>query len=249
MRKALLPMVACLALCGGATAALIVTTAHAQPEPRKPMMVAQAAPAPGAPAGAPHRMSMGPGMDRPMPTPAEMAAHFKQMCQDHYAHQAAELAYTEAKLSLTPSEQSLFGRWKEVKLDTAKRRAGACATHEPSERSARTMPSVVDHMAREEEMLKRRLADLDAERPALEALFNALSPEQKREFGRSQHGGMMGHRMFAGGPGMMGHHMMGQGMMGPGMEHGMMHRGPRDMGPPGGPPEGPGDSPPGPPPQ
>lgn len=234
MRKALLPMIACLALCGGATAALIVTTAHAQPQPRKPMMVAQAA-AP-APDGPPH--GMGPrGMDHPMPSPAEMAAHFKQMCQDHYARQAGALAYTEARLSLTPAEQGLYARWKDVKLGIAKRRADSCASRERP-KTARNMPSVVDHMAREQEMLKQRLADLDAERPVLEAFYNALSPDQKREFGR---GAMMEHRRFAGG--MMEHGMMGR-EMGPGMEHGMMHHGP--MGPP---PEGPGNAPPGPPPQ
>ena len=37
----------------------------------------------------------------------------------------------------------------------------------------------MDGMAREEDMLKRRLADLDAERPALATLYNALNQGQR----------------------------------------------------------------------
>src|SRR5665213_2087135 len=40
MRKALIPMVASLALCGAGTAALIASNSHAQASPRKPVMVA-----------------------------------------------------------------------------------------------------------------------------------------------------------------------------------------------------------------
>jgi hypothetical protein len=206
------------------------------------MMVAlnQAAPATEA-GGAPRSMG------HAMPSPGEMAAHFKQMCQDRYARQAGALAYLEAKLSLTTAEQPLFEHWKQVKLDIAKRQTETCGTRERP-KNAR-MPTVVDRMERREAMLQKRLADLQAERPALESFYNALSADQKREFGRGVAGLMMlrEHRMMAGGPGMMGHRM--GGMMGPGMmERGMMHRGPMGMGPDG-PPPGPGNAPPGPPPQ
>ena len=60
-------------------------------------------------------------------------------------------------------------------------------------------------MAREEERLKQRLADIQAERPALEALTNALSPSQKTEIARAseqRRGGArnMMRRRFAMGP-------------------------------------------------
>src|SRR5579871_1594786 len=94
MRKALFPMLASLALCGAATAAFVVTTAHAQPEPKKPMMVAQAATTDGGGAStAGGGRSMMAGRTMHIPTPEEMAAHFKQMCQDRYAHEAGALAY------------------------------------------------------------------------------------------------------------------------------------------------------------
>ncbi|HEV7960142.1 MAG TPA: hypothetical protein VGP01_03875, partial [Rhizomicrobium sp.] len=44
MRKALIPMLASLALCGAGTAALITTNASAQSDPPKPMMTLVAAP-------------------------------------------------------------------------------------------------------------------------------------------------------------------------------------------------------------
>jgi hypothetical protein len=238
MRKALLPMLASLALCGTATFALITSNAHAQPEQKRPMMVALVTPA-----MAVNRVASGEsgGSARPtgrmhMPSPAEIAAHMKQMCQDGYAREAGTLAYTEAKLSLNATQQPLFEHWKQVRLDIAKRRATACASRERPKHAA--MPSLVDRMARREDMLKLRLANLDAERPMLESLYNSLSPTQKREFGRglagmAPHG--MAHRMFAG----------GRGMMRPGMMGRMMMRGPMSVPPPG----LPGEAPPPPPPQ
>ena len=91
---------------------------------------------------------------------------------------------------------------------------------------------MVDRLNNEETMLKQRLADIDAEKPALTAFYGSLSDQQKQEFG---HGSM--HHM--GGPMMMG--MMGRphpGMGGP------MGHGPGPMGGPMGPA---GDAPPPPP--
>jgi hypothetical protein len=176
---------------------------------RKPVMIAQLAPGEGAgpraEGGPPPDMQdgmMDPGMRR------------GQMCQDIYAHKVGELAFLETKLSLTGAQAPLFAHWKQASLDVAKRHEGECATGERREPGQRR-----DMMARlnmEETMLKRRLADIDAERPTLSALYAALNPEQKQEFG---HAAMraMGGRM-----GMM------MGMMG-GRNHGMgPGRGPMD---------------------
>jgi hypothetical protein len=249
MRKALMPMLASLALCGGATAVLLITNAHAQVEAakHKPMMVAQQTPdGRSGPAG------QRPGMDRPAPNPARMAEHLKQMCQDGFAREAGALAYLEARLSLTGNEKPLFERWKNVKLDIARHHTDTCAAREFPR--TEKMPTIVDRMARQQDRLKNRLADLDAERPALEAFYNSMSAEQKQEFGRAAMRLMMLRERLAGGPGMergpMAHgmmeHRMGPGMMGPGMmEPGMMHP---PLGPDG-PPGAPGDAPSAPPPQ
>jgi hypothetical protein len=225
MRKALVPMLASLVLCGAATAALVATNARAQTSVRKPVMVALVAPGtmlaqetPPPPNGRDMR-------DMRMPSPAEMTAHFKQMCEDRYAREAGRLGYLEARLNLTQGEQPLFARWKGVKLDIAKRRAADCGQHVA--RQDRKMPNPVERMSREQDMLKKHLADLDAERPALGALYDALTPKQRESLTPN------GHRMMAGG--MMEHGMPDRGMRG----RDMMRRGPMEMG----------DHPPAPPPQ
>ena len=256
MRKALLPMIASLALCGAATGALIATNARAAQTPKKPVMVAMvttpglgdtAAPAPGegglmmdAPG------DMGSGMPGPMlgKMGERMRAHLAQMCKDMYAHKVGEMAFLETKLALTPAQAPLFAHWKQVNLDIAQHRSGECSTRTDkigekiAARKVGERPSPVDRMAREEEMLKTRLANLEAERPALAALYNALTPDQRKELGRGGMGDhpMMRHMMM----GMMDHRRgMGPMSMGPmGMRPGM---GPMD--------HGPADAPPPPPPQ
>ncbi|HWF63848.1 MAG TPA: hypothetical protein VN685_04475, partial [Rhizomicrobium sp.] len=71
----------------------------------------------------------------------------------------------------------LFARWKDVRLDIAKRRAADCNTHLDAADRDRADP--VARMTREEETLKQRIADLDAERPAFAALYSALAPDQR----------------------------------------------------------------------
>jgi hypothetical protein len=215
MRKALLPLIASLALCGTATAALIATNARADQTVRRPMMIAQAGPsdASRAEAGPP---DMQDGM-------REDGAHRAEMCKEMYAHKVGELAFLEAKLSLSANQAPLFERWKEASLDIAKRRETDCASHDRRADLRGQHPSVVDRLTLEEDLLKKRLADIQAERPALAAFYDSLTPAQKEEFGRGDMRRMAG-RM----------HMM-MGMMGrphPGMGPGRMEHGPMGEAPP-----------------
>ena len=222
MRKALFPMIASLALCGTATAALIVTKAHADQATHRPMMVAALTPSVAGAAAAGHAADAPPpDVMRDGPSPQMRAEHRAQFCKVMYAHKVGEMAFLETKLSLTSAQAPLFARWKDASLDIAKRRAGECTSRERPARAEHA--SIVDRMALEEKMLKVRLADIDAERPALAALYGALTPSQKEEFGN---GGM--HRMAGGMRGRM--HMM-IGMMG--RPHAP------EMGPPGERPDGP----------
>jgi hypothetical protein len=213
MRKALLPLIASLALCGTATAALIATNARADQTVRRPVMIAQAGPpdASRAEAGPP---DMQDGMD---------GAHRAEMCKEMYAGKVGELAFLEAKLSLSANQAPLFAHWKEASLDIAKRRETDCTSDDRRANLRGQHPSVVERLALEEDLLKKRLADIQAERPALAAFYDSLTPAQKEEFG---HGDMrrMAGRM----------HMM-MGMMGrphPGMGPGRMERGPMGEAPP-----------------
>jgi hypothetical protein len=106
---------------------------------------------------------------------ADMSARQKRMCQDAYAHQVGELAYLEAKLALTATQQTLFDRWKNTKLDIARRGEADCATRQIDS----TRATAPDQLAREAETLKRRLGEIEAERPVLNALYASLSADQR----------------------------------------------------------------------
>lgn len=230
-------MVASLALCGAATAALIATNASAaqsgDQSGRKPVMIAlmtpgsldkptAAAPGDDGASTAPHQRIM-----------RDLGARRAQICKDLYARKVGDMAFLETKLSLTASQAPLFARWKQASLDIAKQHQGDC---EAPEHARGTRPSMVDRLTMEEDLLKKRLADIQAERPSLTALYNSLTPAQKEELG---HNGMrrMAGRM----------HMMLGMMDGPRQNQNMGFM-MRHDGPPNGPMNGPMGGPPEPPP-
>lgn len=215
MRKALLPMIASLALCGAATAALIATNARAEQGGRKPVMLALVGQ--GALSGA-DTTARAPE-DGPAPDMVkDDGIHRAQFCKDMYARKAGEMAFLEAKLTLNASQQPLFDHWKQASLDIAKAHEGDCTGHETAHKPGQR-PSMLDQMSLEEAMLKKRLADIDAEKPSLTAFYNSLSSQQKQEFGRADmhrmvervhmmmgmmpHPGMGGHTMVIHSPGPM----------------------------------------------
>jgi hypothetical protein len=179
----------------------------------------------------------GPGRHNPQ----DMQQHRAEMCSNIYAGAVGRLAFLETKLSLSSSQTGAFNAWKNVKLSEAKEHSAKCSTMAMPDRDH--MPSPLDHMAREEQMLKARLASLQSERPALTTLYNSLNDTQKKEFamaGMRMHGGGFGgmhHGWFGHRDGgrMGAHGPMGHGPGGPGM------MGPQDGGPDGPPPPPPGD--------
>ncbi len=232
MRKALLPMLVSLALCGAATTAIVMSSARAQPAPHKPLMVAASG----------MQLAANDPPPRSMPETGDRTARLQMMCNDLFARQTAQMAYLETSLQLTAAERPLFQHWKDAKLSIAHRHADACAQHPVSQHQApggasadrqqrdaqdRAQPSPADQMAREEDMLKQRLADLQTERPALEAFYKALSPTQKMQLA---HAGMQ-DRMGADMAGMMRRHMFADAM-GPRGQRGGGPMGERPMAPP-----------------
>ena len=178
MRWKLFPLLASLAVCAATAAAVVATTAHAQPGNVPPHLATLVSPAPG-------------GDAHPAAPPAQAAA----MCRDLYARQAGALAYMGARLNLTPAQQPLFERWQKTRLDAARRRQNQCGSTERGKTDG-----MVARMTREEDRLKTRLADLSAERPVLEALYSSLTPRQKRDFRPGDpdaRPAMMRRRMFA----------------------------------------------------
>jgi len=106
----------------------------------------------------------------------DMEKHRAEMCADRYAHAVGEIAYLQTKLALTDKQKPLFDRWQKVILETAKTHSGECATVKlPSPEG-----SVIDKLKLQERMMKERLADLQAQMPALEALVGSLNTEQQK---------------------------------------------------------------------
>jgi hypothetical protein len=192
-------MLVSLALCGAATTAMVISSAHAQPQTHRAVMV------PPSPAALEVAQNDASPPDGPPPRSlrrdsGDFAARMKQMCQDAYAHEAGELTYLQTKLEMTASQQSAFQRWSQAKLGIARHHQEACAARPASERrrAKGQMPSPGDMMGREEDRLKQRLTDIEAERPALDALYTALSPQQRIQLvraGRPEHRGL--RHMFA----------------------------------------------------
>jgi hypothetical protein len=142
------------------------------------------------------------------PSAEQMAAWHARMCNDMYARKAGKLAYLQAALSITDTQRGAFDQWRDAELSAAKEHSSACLAHTPGEAHEH---DALARNAHEEKMLETRLADLKSERPALEALYQSLSPEQKQVFDHSDHGG---HHH--------GHHEMGQ-RFGERGEHGDGH--------------------------
>jgi LTXXQ motif family protein len=136
------------------------------------------------------------------PTDAQRAAWHHERCADRYARRVGEVAYLETRLALTDSQHPAFEAWKSIVLSNAKSGADACTDHP---RDMNGPPSVVDREQHEERMLKARVEFLDAELPALTALYQTLTPEQKLvlDRGRGPHGrhGHEGDRPGRHGPG------------------------------------------------
>src|ERR1700748_1924135 len=146
MRKALVPMLASLALCGAATAALIATNARADQSGHKPVMIALVPPN-----NLPPRRTEVPPPEGGQPSMPgggmrDMAARRGQMCHDMYDGKVGALAFLAAKLSLDAKKAPLFDRWKQTTLDIAKQREAACTSRQPRRAAGLRgqHPSIVD---------------------------------------------------------------------------------------------------------
>ena len=212
MRKNLLTLSLALMLGTGAAVAVAATQAESSPA-GNPALLAQASPRP---------------FTRPLPSPEarpraplsqeQLAERRQAMCDDRADRMAGQLAYLEARLDLNDAQRAAFARWRDARLTAAQRQASACAARPLPARGANP-PNPVERMARQEEMLRQRLADLQLQRPALEALYNSLSAEQREKFqsvgGLRGMGGMRPRIAMA-----MRDRMIQRGMRGPGGRRG-----------------------------
>jgi hypothetical protein len=164
--------------------------------------------------------------ERVLPVAANPGPRAAQFCDDMKARQAARFTFIEERLKLTTAQKPLFDRWKSAVESVAADRQANCGKARPGGEAA-ARPSLPERNTRMEERLKTRLADLEKTRGPQEALYNALSEDQKTLFERGQTRGRFGMRANFrrhmdrgfGGRG-FGRPGFGRGPAGPGMNRG-----------------------------
>ena len=135
-------------------------------------------------------------------------AFAKDMCIEHFARSAGRLAYLEAKLQLTSDQKPLWDKWAEATATGNAAMKDDCLTAIPAKGTPTT---ALDRDSRVEKLLTDKLDTLKTARPALEALYQSLSPEQRIAFDHSTKSRHMG----IGGPKWQ-HHDKGGSEMAPG---------------------------------
>ena len=110
----------------------------------------------------------------------------QEWCLDRLAHRAARYAYIGVKLNLTAEQQPLWDKVQSAAQTEEHQERQLCAALKPG-----AEPTVLERMDRMQQLLQARLNGLQAAKPAVQALYQALTPEQQailnRPFGR---GGM-----------------------------------------------------------
>ena len=121
-----------------------------------------------------------PGRDRagmrgwPMMRDRMMRRDPQQWCIDRLARRAARLAYVQVKLNLTAEQRPLWDKVQSAAQAEGQKQAQLCASLKPG-----AEPTVLDRMDRMQQFLSARIEALQSERPAVQALYQALTPEQQ----------------------------------------------------------------------
>jgi hypothetical protein len=102
----------------------------------------------------------------------------KERCEERLAHRAGIIAYTVSKLNLTAEQKPLWDKLNGVIQSSADKERQLCANL-PTQAGPQNQGTILDRTSRREQFLSARLQALQQARPALEALYQSLSPEQK----------------------------------------------------------------------
>jgi hypothetical protein len=126
-------------------------------------------------------------------------AFIKKMCVEHFARSVGRLAYLEAKLQLSAEQQPLWNKWAEATSAGSTTLRDDCLAAVPAEDTPKT---ALDRDSLVEKLLTDKLDALKTARPALEALYQSLTPEQRMAFDRGTRPGrwMGGHHWRRHGP-------------------------------------------------
>jgi hypothetical protein len=106
-----------------------------------------------------------------------MRASSRERCDERLAQRAAMIAYTLTKLNLTAEQKPLWDKLNGIIQAATDRERQLCASLPSAD--PRGQETILDRVNRREQFLSARLAALQQAKPALEALYQSLSPDQK----------------------------------------------------------------------
>jgi hypothetical protein len=101
----------------------------------------------------------------------------RERCEERLAWSAAMRAYTEAKLDLTPEQRPLWDKVQSIAQSEQQKERQLCSALKPGDET-----TVLDRLDRMQQSLSTRLDALQAAKPAVQALYQALTPEQRAIF-------------------------------------------------------------------
>ena len=103
----------------------------------------------------------------------------QERCMDRLARHAARLAYVETKLNLTTQQQPLWDKVHSAAQTEEQKERQLCTSLKPG-----TESTMLDRMDRMQQFLSARIEGLQAAKPAVQALYQALTPEQQAVLNR-----------------------------------------------------------------
>jgi hypothetical protein len=101
----------------------------------------------------------------------------QQRCEERLARRAGIIAYTVAKLNLTAEQRPLWDKLQGQLQSAGDKQRQLCATLKPD--GERGQETILDRVNRREQSLTAKLQAVQQAKPALEQLYQALTPEQK----------------------------------------------------------------------
>ncbi|HSI00861.1 MAG TPA: Spy/CpxP family protein refolding chaperone, partial [Reyranella sp.] len=124
--------------------------------------------------------------------PERMVREFspKAFCEERIARRIGHRAYLKARLDLKPDQMSAWDAFQKAADDASTKEKARCAAL-PTD--LKEPPTLNQRLDRQETFMKARLESMQLVKPALTALYDKLSPEQKAvldrpAMGRHGHG-------------------------------------------------------------
>jgi len=102
----------------------------------------------------------------------------QQACVDHIAKRAGFVAYLGAKLNLTAEQKPLWDKVVAASQAAQANERQTCAGL-PAAAADRAKETIIDKMSHRQAMMQARLQGLQQSGPAIQALYQALTPDQK----------------------------------------------------------------------